>query len=182
VPGSAIVLLVSICLSNFLGAVAAPAWLSWLADIIPEDQHASFWGRRSSWVSLFTVAVFLAAGLVADTVPEDQRINATVAIFVAAGGVGSTAATIAANKLITRFPPPEARTMYIAISTSLANLAGGLGPIIAGTVLRSVGDRSVFVGGFELTAFRMLFVASVLLRLTSVLVFIPRIARQHAQA
>ena len=317
VPSSAVFLLIAICTANFFGTIGLPPWLSWLADIIPEDDHASFWGRRSAWVALFTVAVLLAAGLIADGVPEEQRVYAAVVIFAVGtvigivdlfihgtipeprmirpgggsalsqflkplrdpgfrpwivfncawtfsmtlggalstlymvehlgmknnilggiavtsgiqllmatfigsragrfvdrvgvsrtlyaghilwallpvfwlistpqialvtialasvfGGLGSTSATIAANKLITRFPPPESRAMYIAVSTSLGNLAGGLGPIIAGFVLRSMAGTTVAVGPFELSAFRFLFLASLVLRLMSALVLIPRI-------
>ena len=317
VPSSAVFLLIAICTANFFGTIGLPPWLSWLADIIPEDDHASFWGRRSAWVALFTVAVLLAAGLIADGVPEDQRIYAAVVIFAVGtvigiidlfihgtipeprmispgaegalsqflkplrdpgfrpwivfncawtfsmtlggalstlymvehlgmknnilggiavtsgiqllmatfvgsrvgrlvdrmgvsrmlygghilwallpifwlvstpqvalvtialasvfGGLGSTTATIAANKLITRYPPPRSRAMYIAVSTSLGNLAGGMGPIIAGVVLRSMAGATVAVGPFELSAFRLLFLASLVLRLLSAVVLIPRI-------
>jgi MFS family permease len=317
VPASAVFLLVAVCAANFFGTIGLPPWLSWLADIIPEDEHASFWGRRSAWVSMFTVAVLLLAGLIADAVPEDRRIYAAVAIFAVgstvgiidlfihgtipeprmirpgrdrvlsqflkplrdpgfrpwivfncawtfsmtlggalstlymvehlgmkdnilggiavtsgiqlliatfigaragrlvdavgvrrmlyaghllwallpifwlistpqialftialasvSGGLGSTIATIAANKLITRYPPPESRAMYIAVSTSLGNLAGGLGPIIAGFVLRSMAGATVAIGPFEFGAFRFLFLASLILRMISALSLIPRI-------
>ena len=91
------------------------------------------------------------------------------------GGVASTAATTAANKLITRLPPPEFRAMYIAVSTSLASLAGGLGVVTAGTILHYLGDWTLEVTWFVLGAFRLLFIASLCLRLGSTLFLVRRI-------
>ena len=45
-PHAGVILMVAVCLSNSLGGMATPAWLSWLADIIPAEQHGAFWGRR----------------------------------------------------------------------------------------------------------------------------------------
>ena len=91
------------------------------------------------------------------------------------GGVASTAATTAANKLITRLPPPEFRATYISVSTSLAGLAGGLGVVTAGTILRCLGDWTLEVAWVDLGAFRLLFIASLCLRLASTLFLIRRI-------
>ena len=316
-PHAGVILMVTVCLSNFLGGMATPAWLSWLADIIPADQHGAFWGRRTAWMALSAVSVVVPAGFFVDRMPQEYKLYAMVAIFVVAtavgmldliihrtipepiplmsershflsrilkpirdcnfrpwltfnmcwtfsmtlggvlaaiyfldelgikenflggtvvltcfmllgglltgrwsgrlvdrvgttrvlfwghifwamlplfwlvasprvallwlgassllGGVASTAATTAASKLITRLPPPEFRATYIAVSTSLASLAGGLGVVTAGTILRYLGDWTLEVTWFDLGAFRLLFIASLCLRLGSTLFLVRRI-------
>jgi MFS family permease len=316
-PHAGVILMVAVCLSNFFGAMATPPWLSWLADIIPADEHGAFWGRRAAWIALSVAAVVLPAGYFADRMPQEHKLHAMVAIFVVAtavgildliihgtipepiplipershflawilkpirdhnfrpwltfnicwtfsmtlggalaalyfldelgikdnflggtvvltcflllgslstgrwsgrlvdragttrvlfwghlfwsllplfwlaasprmallwlgassllGGIACTAATTAANKLITRLPPPELRATYIAVSTSLGSLAGGFGVVTAGTILRCLGDWNLEVGGFDLGAFGVLFIASVFLRLGSTLLLVRRI-------
>ena len=84
------------------------------------------------------------------------------------GGTASTAATTAVNKLITRIPPASFRATYIAVSTSLASIAGGLGVITAGTVLRVLGDGTFTIFWWTLGGFQILFLASLSLRLASI--------------
>lgn len=62
-------------------SVAIPVWFSWFADIIPTEQHGSFWGRRSAWTSLASFAVLVPAGFVLDLVPDGLKAEALLAIF-----------------------------------------------------------------------------------------------------
>ena len=314
------VLIVAICLSNLLLTISEPPWLSWLADIIPEEQHGTFWGRRAAWIALFVIGAAVPAGLLTDLVPPEYKLGVIVSIITAAtvvgvvdliihgtipepppvlpgrrhfftqmllpirdrtfrpwlvfnicwtfsltvggvlaviyflnelgiknnflggmivlssfsllgslltgrwsgklvdragikpvlfwgslfwamlplfwllaspgtaliwlgagsivGGTACTAATTAANKLITRIPPPPFRATYIAVSTSLASIAGGLGVVAGGTVLRFVGDQTFTVFWYALGGFQILFLASLVLRLAS-LFFIRRITFQN---
>jgi MFS family permease len=95
------------------------------------------------------------------------------------GGTFSTAAGTAANKLVTRLPPASARTMYIAVSATLASLMGGLGSFVAGSVLRLAGEGPLRVANLALPPFALLFITSAALRFASVLL-VPRIARDSA--
>ncbi|MFH0965630.1 MAG: MFS transporter [Planctomycetota bacterium] len=316
-PHAGAVLILAIVISNVLGNMASPPWWSWLADIIPEGEHGSFWGRRAAWIALCVIAVVVPAGLLVDRVSADHKIKVTVGLFVFAtvvgildlvihgtipepkmvvpkrnhfwlrvvepirdkafrpwltfnmcwtfsmtlggalatlyvlkdlgigenflggtivltsftlvgslatggwsgklvdrvgvkrvlywgqigwallpgfwlfatpatalwwlgaasltGGVASTAATTAANKLITRVPPADGRAMYVAVSTSLGSLAGGLGVLAAGIVLRFFGESRISAGWVSLGGFQVLFLASVVLRLLFTLVLVPRI-------
>ena len=92
------------------------------------------------------------------------------------GGCGSAAALNAATKLVTRVPPAQKRASYIAVSSAIGNLAGGLGVVLAGALLQLVTDRAsadfLTLSG---NGFRGLFVLSLLLRLGSTLLLVPRI-------
>jgi len=91
------------------------------------------------------------------------------------GGTSSTAGVTAANKLITRFPRPERRAMYVAVSTTIGRLAGGAGVMLAGALLDGFEGRTFAVLGRTLSPFQMLFVVSLALRLAATLILIPRI-------
>lgn len=94
------------------------------------------------------------------------------------GGTFATAANTAANKLVTRLPPPSSRTMYIAVSATLASLMGGLGSLVAGSLLKVCGSSPIRLAGLDLKPFVLLFVVSALLRLGSTLLLVPRISRE----
>ena len=323
-PHPEIVLIVAMVVSNFIDAIAEPPWLSWLADIIPQEQQGRFWGRRAAWISTAVVCVVVPAGYVMDKMPESMKVPTATAVFVLAGALGfldliihgtlpepalitpeqndvrervkaplvdrdfrpwlvfnlcwtfsmtlggslatlyfldelgiknnflggtivlsslvlvgsivtarwsgtlvdkagtkrvlfwghffwgilpifwifsspgtalvllgissvvggtaSTAATTAANKIITRLPAPEDRAMYVAVSTCLGNVAGGLGVFTAGWVLLFVGDWSWSIGGWALTAFQILFISSLVLRLSSAVFLIKRIKEPQIMA
>jgi len=87
----------------------------------------------------------------------------------AVGGVASTAALNAANKLITRLPPSEHVSMYVALSGCVGSLAGGLGALAAAFFLKLLGDTSWDMWGHTVLGFHVLFVTSFLLRSASTL-------------
>jgi len=91
------------------------------------------------------------------------------------GGVFPAAATNAGVKLVTRFPSPEESGMYMAVSTMVGSIAGGLASLIAGGFLKLMGERSFTVLGLVVSAFPLLFVASFILRLITTFALIPRI-------
>ncbi len=91
------------------------------------------------------------------------------------GGLSSTAAVNAANKLITRYPKPEDRAIYVAVSSCIGNVAAGLGALTAGTTIRLLGEAPFDLFGLDVSAFHLLFVASLCLRSTSALTLIRRI-------
>jgi MFS family permease len=93
-------------------------------------------------------------------------------------GVFATAANNAGLKLVTRFPPPEESPMYVAVSNSTANIAGGFGAFTAGVFLHVMGGWTASVGRLTLSAFPVLFMVSFALRLASTLALVPRIREQ----
>jgi MFS family permease len=301
-----VVLIGAVCLANFMGTMSSPPWLSWLADIIPEDEHGTFYGRRSAWIAVGVVAVVIPSGFLIDRIPEAHKLQAVMWVFVGAtviglvdllihgtlpeppmelaprtqvlqamltplrdrafrpwlvfnvcwtfamttggvlatiyfvenleikknflggsivltgvgllgsivtghwtgrlvdrfgpkrmlfwghlvwaslplfwvlatpasalawlaaaslvGGTSSTAASTASNKFITRFPPAEKRAMYCAVSSSLANLAGGVGVIVGGLIIKGLHDWHFQLAGWVFGGFHVTFVASAVLR------------------
>ena len=314
---AALVLIGAVCLANFMGTMSSPPWLSWLADIIPEDEHGCFYGRRSAWIAVSVVAVVIPSGYLLDRIPEAHKIQAVTLIFVGAtvvglldllihgtlpeppmelgprnhlfaamltplrdpafrpwlifnicwtfsmtvggvlatiffiqdlqlknnflggavvvtsvslvgsvitgqwsgrlvdrlgsktvlfwghlvwaslplfwvlatpatalvwlsaaslvGGSSSTAANTASNKFITRFPPTESRAMYCAVSSSLGNIAGGVGVILGGLILKSLHGWHFQLLGWTFGGFQVIFVVSAALRFLSALCFIRRL-------
>jgi hypothetical protein len=99
--------------------------------------------------------------------------NALVGIFM-------LAANNAGLKLVTRFPPTEESDMYMAVSTSLTNIATGLGALTAGTLLKIGSGLLIDVGGLPLTVFPLIFIISGTLRLTAYFLFLPRVNEKGA--
>jgi len=85
---ASVVLIGAVGLATLMGAMAGPPWLSWLADLIPEEEHGAFWGRRSVWVNLSVVLTVVPAGIVMDRMPEQYRMRFTLAVFTVATALG----------------------------------------------------------------------------------------------
>ncbi len=83
-----LVLILAISVATCLGAMANPPWLSWLADIIPEKQQGTFWGRRLMWISLAVVATLIPAAIFIDKAPEPWKIRATLLVFLVGTLIG----------------------------------------------------------------------------------------------
>lgn len=317
-----VVLIAAVCLANFLGTMSSPPWLSWLADLIPEDEHGTFYGRRSAWIAVGVVAVVIPSGFLIDRIPEAHKLQAVVWVFVGAtliglvdllihgtlpeppmelaprthvlqamlaplrdrafrpwlvfnacwtfamtiggvlatiyfvenleikknflggsivitavallgsiitghwtgrlvdrlgpkrmlfwghlvwaslplfwilatpasalawlaaaslvGGTSSTAASTASNKFITRFPPAEKRAMYCALSSSIGNLAGGVGVIVGGLIIKGLHDWQLQLGGWTFGGFHVTFVASSALRFLAAIFLIRNMPERTA--
>ncbi|HTZ50400.1 MAG TPA: MFS transporter [Spirochaetia bacterium] len=91
------------------------------------------------------------------------------------GTVFSTSATNASVKLATRFPSSDDGGMYIAVSTVMANVANGVGALLAGLFLTALGPWTLSVLGLVLSAFPVLFLISTVLRLATFLFLLPRV-------
>jgi MFS family permease len=83
------VFVVLFSLGRAFDAVATPAWLSWLVDLIPADQHGSFMGRRSAWTSIAAICVLLpSAALIDRATAEGLRTAAFLVVFALGLGIG----------------------------------------------------------------------------------------------
>ena len=106
------------------------------------------------------------------------RDNAIYLVGLAsfAAGSAANAAVIAANKLITRFPPPGHRVAtYTAISNCVSYVSSGLAWITAGTIGWLVGPGHIDRWGISFCAFHVLFGISFIMRMGVALFLVPRI-------
>jgi len=51
-----LVFMLGVCVATLVGNMAQGPWFGWLATIIPQHVHGTFWGRRDSWISLATIS------------------------------------------------------------------------------------------------------------------------------
>ena len=93
-----------------------------------------------------------------------------------AAGSAANAAVIAANKLITRYPPAGHRVAtYSAVSNCVSYVSSALAWFTAGTIVWLVGPGHIERWGISFCAFHVLFGISFFLRLSFALFLVPRI-------
>lgn len=97
--------------------------------------------------------------------PETALFWLTVSATL--GGAAGSPAVNAANKLVSRTPAPQFRAMYLAMSTCVGSLAGGLGALLGGVFLTSLGNTHWTLGGWDFVPYHLLFMASLVLRLAA---------------
>ncbi len=85
------------------------------------------------------------------------------------GGAAGTAGYIALDKVVLRVPARSERAMYVAVSNCVTGLVAAAAPLIAGFVLEALKDWKIFVLGREVVGFHLIFSASILLSLFSML-------------
>ena len=163
---------------NLLGGAVALNVLGLVGSILSARRMGRLVDRWGSRRMLFIGHLFwsLLPGIWLFATPHSAVFWISVSSVVS--GVFSTAANNAGLKLITRFPPAEESAMYMAVSSSTANIAGGLGSLAAGVFLQLMGGWTATVGGLVMSAFPLLFLASFVLRLASAIIFVPRIREQ----
>ena len=67
--------------ANCFDAFCVPPWMSWLADIIPSDQHGQFMGRRTAWIARANLLVVVPIGFALDRMPEEVKIPVLMVVF-----------------------------------------------------------------------------------------------------
>jgi MFS family permease len=110
-------------LATFFDAIAVPPWLSWLADIIPNDEHGRFWGRRSAWISLVNILVVIPIGYIMDRVHGGSGFTALLVLFGFALVMGLLDLWI--HRTIPEPPmrPPREKTFWEELSVPLRDKA-----------------------------------------------------------
>ncbi len=76
-----LVFIVLLVLANAFEAIAVPPWFSWLADIIPRDEHGRFMGRRSAWIALANVWIVVPIGFAMDRLGGGSNLNLLMLLF-----------------------------------------------------------------------------------------------------
>ena len=75
---------------------------------------------------------------------------------------------VSSNGFLIKKSPKANRTMYIAAGTALAGLIGGVTSVLSGILLVMMGDWSITWAGVALSGFHVMFVISLVLRLTGI--------------
>lgn len=90
-PGSRLATLVvcTVAFSGMLAQLASATWWSWMADLVPTQQRASFWGRRHSLVSIASLLAILAAGFLLDAFPDPTHPGGSFMGFILVFGLAA---------------------------------------------------------------------------------------------
>ena len=118
-PGLRAVLFLGLLLvSNSLMAMGIPVWLSWIGDLVPEDQRGRFWARRNAICSAAPVVPMLLFSFLFDHLrAQGQELWAYVIIFGLAVAVGEI-------DLWLHYKIPEPRMKRVAGRPTLRRLLG----------------------------------------------------------
>jgi HEAT repeat protein/MFS family permease len=63
------ILLITAGVGFFVGQIAVSPWLSWMADLVPENRRGAFWGKRQGVATISFLFALAGAGWVLDRFP-----------------------------------------------------------------------------------------------------------------
>jgi len=104
-------------LGNCFDAIATPPWLSWLASIIPKEEHGRFMGRRSAWIALANVCAVVPIGYGVDRAGGNGMMAALLTVFGFALVLGIVDLLI--HRTIPEPQMQEARVMRLRLELAL---------------------------------------------------------------
>jgi MFS family permease len=110
------VLLAIVIVSSLTTMLAAPAWLSWMAELVPERVRGRYFARRSIAVAVATVTATIGGGFILDHFRILNNDTIGFAIIIAIGGIFALAASWMLNKL------PDKPRQSSPANPGLANL------------------------------------------------------------
>lgn len=67
----------------FVGQVAVTPWLSWMADLVPENKRGDFWGKRQGITTISFLIALAGAGWILDRFPEGNLTGFGIVFTVA---------------------------------------------------------------------------------------------------
>jgi MFS family permease len=94
---------------------------------------------------------------------------AVLCIWAVLSATGCTAALQAAGKIQIRTAPPHQAASYVAVGTVVAALAAAAGDLTSGGMFRLLKGVALTIGPWSLGAYTMIFLASTILRFSSIL-------------
>jgi len=95
-----------VAISGMLGQLGSASWWSWMADLVPETQRSTFWGKRHSIVSLASLVSLIAAGYLLDLFPDPGTPGGS---FLGFSLVFGLAALLGSSDIILHLWVPEPR-------------------------------------------------------------------------
>jgi MFS family permease len=93
------ILLGLVVFSNICVMIATPGWLSWMADLVPEQIRGRYFGSRNAAVSAATIIATISGGLILDRLRNAGHEQGGFAIIIAIACLGATIALFLLNKL-----------------------------------------------------------------------------------
>ncbi len=88
-----------VVISGIIIMLAAPAWLSWMSDLVPERIRGRFFGVRNSGVAVATVGASIIGGIIIDMYKGRGLENVGFALIVALSCLSAFIAFLYTNKL-----------------------------------------------------------------------------------
>lgn len=92
-------LLVIVIISGIMIMPAAPAWLAWMSDLVPERIRGRFFGVRNSGVALATVGASILGGLIIDMYKSRDLEYVGFAVIMGLGCILALVAFLYTKKL-----------------------------------------------------------------------------------
>lgn len=77
------ILLISAGVGFFVGQIAVCPWLSWMADLVPENRRGNFWGNRQGITTLSFLIMLATAGWILDRYPEGDLTGFAIVFALA---------------------------------------------------------------------------------------------------
>ena len=77
------ILLITAGAGFFVGQIAVSPWLSWMADLIPEQKRGAFWGKRQGVATISFLLALAGAGWVLDRFPNGNLTGFGIVFAVA---------------------------------------------------------------------------------------------------
>jgi MFS family permease len=104
-------LLVIVTFSGVAIMISTPAWMAWMADLVPERIRGRYFGFRSAAVAVTTLSATIVGGLILDYFRKSGQDHIGFAVIIGTAGVFALAATILLNKIPDR-PPHQIRVPF----------------------------------------------------------------------
>lgn len=118
-PLLAPVIIWTVGISGVLGQLGSASWWSWMADLVPESQRATFWGRRLSIISIISLLGFLAVGLLLDVFPDPSKPGGS---FLGFSLVFILAACLGTADIILHLWVPEPKPVLSPVRAGIVSL------------------------------------------------------------
>jgi MFS family permease len=100
-----------VTVSSIALMIANPAWMAWMADLVPPRIRGRYFGFRSTAVAVTTLLATIFGGLILDHFQAIDKMNVGFAVIVTTAGTFALAAAILLNK-IPDSPPEEIRVPF----------------------------------------------------------------------
>jgi MFS family permease len=104
--------LIIVFLSNICVMIATPIWIDWMADLVPENIRARYFGVRSAVLALVNVVAVLLGGFILDLARAQKHENIGFAVIIAISCLSAAIALMILN----RIPDPAPRGLRARFS------------------------------------------------------------------